>query len=127
MGFTKVKVEICNPKMPEKWKEVELLADTGAMYSVVQSGTLKKLEIEPIGKRKFTLANGEKIEREIGGALYRIGEYEGYASVIFGLGSDKVLLGVTALEEMGLQVDPITKELKPAELLLFKTVKSFSF
>ncbi|RJS71637.1 Retroviral aspartyl protease [Methanophagales archaeon] len=127
MGFTKVKVEICNPKMQEKWKEVELLADTGAMYSVVQSGTLKKLEIEPIGKRKFTLANGEKIEREIGGALYRIGEYEGYASVIFGLGSDKVLLGVTALEEMGLQVDPITKELKPAELLLFKTVKSFSF
>jgi len=127
MGFTKVKVEICNSKMQEKWKEVELLADTGAMYSVVQSGTLKKLEIEPIGKRKFTLANGEKIEREIGGALYRIGEYEGYASVIFGLGSDKVLLGVTALEEMGLQVDPITKELKPAELLLFKTVKSFSF
>lgn len=118
MGFTKVKVEICNPKMPEKWKEVGLLADTGAMYSVVQSETLRELEIEPIGKRKFTLANGEKIEREIGGALYRIGEYEGYASVIFGLESDKELLGVTALEEMGLQVDPITKELKPVELLL---------
>jgi aspartyl protease family protein len=123
MGFTKVKVEIRNPKMPEKWKEVGLLVDTGAMYSVVQSETLRELEIEPIGKRKFTLANDEKIEREIGGALYRIGEYEDYASVIFGLESDKELLGVTALEEMGLQVDPITKELKPVELLLLNSGK----
>ena len=118
MGFARVKVEICNPKMVEKCKEIELLADTGAMYSVVQSETLRGLEIEPIGKRKFTLANGEKIEREIGGALYRIGEYKGYASVIFGLEGDRELLGVTALEEMGLQVDPFTKKLKPVELLL---------
>ena len=80
MGFTKVKVEICNPKIPEKSKEVGLLADTGAMYS--------------------------------------IGKYEGYASIIFGINGDRQLLGVTALEEMGLQVDPITKQLKPIELLL---------
>jgi clan AA aspartic protease len=118
MGFTKVKVEICNTENPERSKEVELLADTGAMYSIVRSETLKELEIEPIGRRKFTLADGKVIEREIGGALYRIGEYKGYASVIFGLESDKELLGVTALEELGLQVDPITKELKPVELLI---------
>ena len=123
MGIIKVKVEICNPKMPEKRKEVSLLVDTGAMYSVVPAKTLRELGIEPIGKRKFTLANGEKIEREIGGALYRIGEYEGYASIIFGLESDKELLGVTALEEMGLQVDPITKELKPVELLLLNILR----
>ena len=117
MGFARVKVEICNPKMVEKCKEIELLADAGTMYSVAQSETLRELEIEPM-KRKFTLVNGEKIEREIGGALYRIGEYEGYASVIFGVEDDRELLGVTALEEMGLQVDPVTKQLKPVELLL---------
>jgi len=118
MGFTRVKVEICNPKMVEKCKEIELLADTGAMYSIVKTETLQELEIKPLGRRKFSLANGEKIEREIGGALYRIGEYEGYASVIFGVEDDRELLGVTALEEMGLQVDPVTKQLKPVELLL---------
>ena len=54
----------------------------------------------------------------MGGALYRIGENEGYASVVFGLKGDKPLLGITALEEMGLQVDPATKQLKPIERLL---------
>ena len=36
----------------------------------------------------------------------------------FGVNEDKPLLGVTALEEMALQVDPVTKQLKPIELLL---------
>lgn len=111
-------MEICNPKRPEKSKEVELLADTGAMYSVVREETLRGIGIEPIGKRWFTLANGEKIEREIGGALYRIGEHKGYAPVIFGLEGDRELLGVITLEGLGLQIDPVTKQLKPAELLL---------
>ena len=45
MGFTRVKVEICNPKMVEKCKEIELLADTGAMYSIVKTETLQELSI----------------------------------------------------------------------------------
>ncbi len=35
--------------------------------------------------------------------------------VVFG---DEYLLGVVTLEELGLQVDPITGELKPLELFL---------
>ena len=54
----------------------------------------------------------------MGGALYKFGRHEGYASVVFGVNEDKPLLGVTALEEMALQVDPVTKQLKPIELLL---------
>ena len=42
MGFARVKVEICNPKMVEKCKEIELLADTGAMYSIVKMETLQE-------------------------------------------------------------------------------------
>ena len=118
MGFVTVKVQICNPEKPESCHEVELLADTGAMYSIVPADVLKKLGMRSLGKRGFVLANGEKIEREVGGALYKFGGYEGYASVVFGVDDDKPLLGVTALEEMGLQVDPVTKQLRPIELLL---------
>lgn len=50
--------------------------------------------------------------------MYKFGRHEGYASVVFGVNEDKPLLGVTALEEMALQVDPVTKQLKPIELLL---------
>lgn len=41
-----------------------------------------------------------------------------YSVVVFGGGLDAEVLGVTSLEELGLQVDPTTGELKPLELLL---------
>ena len=118
MGFTIIRVQVCNPEKPESCDKVELLADTEAMYSIVPKEILERLGIRPLGKRAFVLANGEKIEREVGGALYKVEGYEEYASVIFGVKGDKPLLGVTALEKMGLQVDPVTKQLKPIALLL---------
>ena len=38
--------------------------------------------------------------------------------VVFGLEEATALLGVTSLEFLGLQVDPLTGKLKPLELLL---------
>ncbi len=118
MGLTSVKILIANPKSPERTKEVELLVDTGAMYSMIPSKILRELEVEPEGTRTFTLASGEKIQRKVGGALYKLNGTLGHATVIFGEERDKPLLGVTALEEMGLEVDPVTKKLKSTELYL---------
>ena len=41
-----------------------------------------------------------------------------YSIVVFGEVSDVEVLGVTMLEELGLQVDTVTGELKPLELPL---------
>ena len=41
-----------------------------------------------------------------------------YTTVVFGEENDTQVLGVTALEELGMQIDPVTGELKPMELLL---------
>ena len=118
MGFTTVEVLVHNPEKPAESRAVNLLADTGAMYSIIPRHILDNLGIEPRWRRKFSLANGQKTERDGSGALYIVGEYEGHAPVIFGEERDKPILGVTALEAMGLQVDPVTHELKPTELLL---------
>ncbi len=118
MGLTSVKILIANPRNPERAREVELLVDTGAMYSMVPSKILQELGIEPDGTRSFTLASGEKIQRKVGGALYKLDGILGHASVIFGEDGDQPLLGVTALEEMGLEVDPVTRKLKSTELYL---------
>ncbi len=66
MGFTSVKITLANPKNPKKTRRVDLLVDTGAMYSMVPKRLLKELEIDPLGKRSFRLASGEKIQREVG-------------------------------------------------------------
>jgi len=118
MGFVKVRVKIGNPEKPSVSKEVELIADTEAIYTVVSKKILEELGIRKRGKRKFKLANGKIIEREVGIIKIEVRETVAYTTVFFGEENDTQVLGVTALEELGMQIDPITGELKPMELLL---------
>ena len=120
MGFIKVRVKIGNPEKPGVSKEVELIADTGAIYTVVSKKVLEELGIRKRGKRKFKLANGRVIEREVGIIEIEVKKTVAYTTVVFGEESDTQVLGITALEELGMQVDPITGELKPMELLLLE-------
>ena len=92
--------------------------DTGAFFSVVPKEILRNAGVHPRRRQTFTLANGHKIIRQVGGALFRYGKYEGEAPVIFGEKHDKALLGVLSIEAMGLEIDPVKKRLKPTELFL---------
>ncbi|MEM3618667.1 MAG: Retroviral aspartyl protease [Candidatus Bathyarchaeia archaeon] len=118
MGYVKVKVKIRNIHNPELEVERELLADTGSIYTMVKREFLEGLRIKPKGKRKFKTADGRLVEREVGAAEIEIDGQSTYSIIIFGEESDAEVLGVTTLEELGLQVDPVTGELKPLELLL---------
>ncbi|MEM1574712.1 MAG: Retroviral aspartyl protease [Nitrososphaerota archaeon] len=117
MGFVRVRARIWNIEEPKKLREVELLADTGAIYTVLPSSLLKELNVKTIGKRKFKLANNEVVERDIGLIGIEIEDRFTYTIVVFGEESVN-LLGVTTLEELGLEVDPIKGVLRPMELLL---------
>ncbi len=117
MGYVVVKAKISNVERT-KSKEIELIADTGAIYTAIPEDVLSELGIPPKGKRKFKIASGEIKEFKIGEAYIEIAG-EGVTTVIAFLPKDsKPLLGVTTLELLGLQVDPITGKLKPMELLL---------
>jgi len=115
MDFIHARVKIRNLTDPSRYGEVELMVDTGALYSVVPRVLLNEIEVKPKRRRKFMLANGEMIERDVSDIFYEFSEFEGAAPAIFG---EHPVLGVTALEAMGLEVDPITKKLKPTTLLL---------
>ena len=118
MGFTKAMVEIANPEKPDLKADMELLVDSGASYSIVREDFLEKLRIRPLEQREFTLANGQRISRKLGGVQIRVGGRVGYSSIIFGEANDQQVLGVAALEELGLELDTVTKRLRPAELFL---------
>jgi len=121
MGYVKVKVKIRNIHKPELEAERELLADTSSIYTMIKREFLEKLQIKPRDKRKFKTADGRLVEREFGAAEIEINGQSTYSTIIFGENSDAEVLGVTTLEELGLQVDPVTGELKPLELLLLTT------
>jgi predicted aspartyl protease len=53
MGYTKLKVRITNPRQTAKYRDAELLVDTGAVYTVINGKSLTHVEIETVDKMEF--------------------------------------------------------------------------
>ncbi len=118
MGLTVLEIAVGNPATPEVTEKVEFLIDSGAVYSVVPTPILQKLGISPLAEETFRLADGSKIVRKKGIALFKYGERIGGADVIFGEEGDSTLLGALTLEALGLSLDPLRRELKPIPMIL---------
>ena len=118
MGLTVLEMEVGNPANPEVRERVEFLVDSGAIYSVVPEPILKRLGINPVAEQEFRLADGTKILRRKGIALFKYGDRIGGAAVIFGEEGDSVLLGAFSLEALGLALDPLRRELKQLPMVL---------
>lgn len=118
MGLTHLDVEIANPADPLVTRSMEFLIDSGATYSVVPTEILEGLGIKPIGEQVFRLADGTKIARKKGVAVFKYKDDIGGADVIFGEEGDYNLLGAFTLEALGLGLDPLKRELVKLPMLL---------
>ena len=118
MGLTVLEIEVGNPAKPKVTEKIEFLIDSGAIYSVVPKAVLKRLGIRPLTEQQFRLANGQKIRRKKGGAVFKYRNRIGVADVIFGEKGDSNLLGAFTLEALGLSLDPLRRELKPLPMVL---------
>jgi clan AA aspartic protease len=118
MGITKVTVELSNARDPNRWQTLELIADTGAIFSVIPRSALDQLGIAPYAEETFHLSNGTEIRRPVGDVFIRIDGKARTVPTIFGEPTDTPLLGVTALEILGFTVDPRTRKLEPTKMLL---------
>ncbi|MCY3023474.1 MAG: aspartyl protease family protein, partial [Planctomycetota bacterium] len=110
-----------NPAQPEVTERLEFLIDSGVVHSVVPAPVLERLGIKPLAQQEFRLADGSKIVRRKGCAVFRYKDQVGGADVIFGEEGDSVLLGAFTLEALGLSLDPLRRELKPLPMILALT------
>jgi clan AA aspartic protease len=117
MGITEVTVEVSNPRDQAHWQKLELIADTGAIFSVIPRAALEQLGITPYAEETH-LADGSEILRALGDVFIRIDGKARTVPTIFGEPTDTPLLGVTALEILGFTVDPRTRKLEPTKMLL---------
>jgi len=117
LGFVKVKFRIYNPADRSKFVDVEGVVDTGAIYAVVSRSYLESIGLKPVEKRVFRVFGGE-VEREVGIAEIELMGRRGGITIIFGEERGISILGVTALEALGLEVDPIKNTLKESQLLM---------
>ena len=111
MGLTRLNIAISNPSDKERAETVEMLIDSGAIFSIVPASLLERLGIEPDSAETFRLADGSTIVRKRGTANFRYGNRIGGAAVIFGEPTDSLLLGAHTLESLGLSLDPTRGEL----------------
>ncbi|MBI2918673.1 MAG: aspartyl protease family protein [Chloroflexi bacterium] len=118
MGITVLELEIANPAGPEVTEKLEFLIDSGSIYSVVPARVLKRLGIKPLTDQVFRLADGSKITRPKGGAIFRYKDRVGVTDVVFGKPSDATLLGALTLEALGLSLDPLKRELRELPMLM---------
>jgi clan AA aspartic protease len=93
--------------------KARFLVDTGATCSLISPDLAKRLGMEPSRLReKIHLANGKTVH--VPTALGQIRIDDRQTVTVFWIGPcDEPLLGVEALEALGLAVDPRTGTLKP--------------
>lgn len=112
MGATHVTVRITNPAEPDRSWEGLFLVDTGATDSLVPRPHLEAIGLEPKGRRTYQLADGSDLVLDVTTAdIEFMGEIVG-GTIIFGEAAAEPLLGVTALESVGIEVDPLNQRLK---------------
>jgi len=118
MGLTNQKLLVKESRRARRRAAVNFLIDSGAVYSLVPSVTLRKLGIRPYRKVDFSLADGTIVTRRVGDAYFELQGEGGAAPVIFGEKGDEPLLGATTLESIGLILDPFKRRLIPMRMLL---------
>jgi len=123
MGLTKVTVRVQNLTKSKKGYETEFLVDTGAIDCMAPASALRKADVKPEGRRVYTLANGEPSEWEYGFARISFLGHETVAQIIFGPEKADPILGVVALENVNIGVDPATGTLKSYPASPLKRVK----
>lgn len=99
--------------------EIEATVDTGATYTMLPSGMLRRLGVESIGKAEFELADGRIVELDMGRVWVTIDGASEVSLVIFREDGAPPLLGAYTLEGLRLAADPVQRRLVPTRSILY--------
>ena len=103
----------------QRTRDIEATVDTGAAYTTLPAPLLRELGVAPIGKRRLLLADGRRIEMNIGRAWVTIDGESEVTVVVFGGDNAPPLLGAYTLEGLGLAVDPLGQRFIPTHLIMY--------
>ncbi|MBI3989212.1 MAG: hypothetical protein HY347_06305 [candidate division NC10 bacterium] len=117
MGTFRVTIEIGDPQ-GQHFEPVDALVDTGSTYTVVPASLLLHLGVTPHIRDTFVLADGRRIELDIGRTWVRVDGRSEVTLVVFGEEGAEPLLGAYTLEGLRLAPDPVSRRLIPVPGLL---------
>jgi predicted aspartyl protease len=120
MGMFKKKVKISNVHDTSKYFEAEFWVDTGALYSFVPEEYLEKIGYEPSETRSMVFADGRIGRCPFGYCNFEIEGFDiiNVCPIVSGTKGSMFLLGATALENFGVEADPVNKKLNPVMAII---------
>jgi len=126
MGTTRVPVMLSHLETRAVVYRADFVVDTGATDCVVPASLLRRAGVQPVETMTYELADGTLHDYDVG--LVRI-EFMGSITagrVVFGAEDIEPILGVTALESVGMIVDPVRKELRRVPAIPLRRATGFS-
>ena len=118
MGYVWVDTVLKNP-FTGRSISVKALVDTGTTLAVIPRRVADELGLPVIGRSVVQTAKGvAELEARFGVVEVMGEETPASARILVSDGVDTVLIGITVLEQLGLEVDPVTGKLKKTKLLL---------
>ncbi len=114
MGFIHVNVDIANLAAPDVSESVRVIVDTGATLSIL---LLDRLGVRRRHRRRLQ-GFGGVVTRDTGTVNMSYGDSEEGVTVVFGNEDDPPIMGVTALETLGFEVDPVNGRLNRVDMLV---------
>ncbi|MBM3220930.1 MAG: Retroviral aspartyl protease [Candidatus Rokubacteria bacterium] len=122
MGEIYVPLTVINPQTGAQSEPITALVDTGATLAMLPGALLESLGIRKARTVTLALADGRRVVRAVGDAVISLASDATSCRVVFGLDEDAAVLGLTALELLGLVVDPVDQRLVPKDYLLYSLV-----
>ncbi len=111
MGTVHVTARVRPIAGSKKFFDDEFLVDTGAINCMAATAKLRRIGVKPEGREVYELANGQTVEYPVGFVRLSFLGAETITRIIFGPDGVEPLVGVVALEDMGIGVDPVARTL----------------
>lgn len=112
MGAIHINATVRNPAERQKCWQGRFLVGTGATESVVPKRHLHAIGLQPEELRLYELADGTEVELGVAGVRLELMDTFTLGLAVFGDDEAEPILGVTALESIGIEIDPRNQRLK---------------
>ncbi len=123
MGTFQYTIEIGSPDQ-SRFQEVQVWVDTGASYMSLPGSLLRGLGLTPSYSRRFRLADGRVIERDMCLVPVRLDGEVLPSPCVLGVEGSEQLMGAMTLEMFSLGVDPVNGTLIPVVSNMLGMVES---
>ena len=116
MGKLNINIGVGDPE-GRRFEDIEVTVDTGSTFTAVPRTLLQNLGVPVTRTAQSRLADGSTAPVDIGQTNIRLEEQIFQTPVIFADEDQPSLLGVVALEQALLGVDPVGQKLVPVEVM----------